>query len=216
LKRIRQGRSARGLAACFLIALAAAWSNASCTKAAPTSVLAAPADSKEVFSEVGPFELVDRGGSTVTRETLLGHPWVASFLFTRCTGPCPKVVGTLRRLQARLERQAAHIVTFSVDPQFDTPEVLRSYAADAGADPKRWLFLTGDEKAIDALIQKSFLCAVARAPAGEAPVGEAVSHRTQLVAVDRKGKIRGYYAGETDAELDLLVARLAFLENERE
>src|SRR6185295_9699045 len=125
LKRIRQGRSARGLAACFLIALGAACSNAACSKAAPTSVLAAPADSAEVFAEVGPFELVERGGSTVTRETLLGHPWVASFLFTRCTGPCPKVVGTLRRLQARLERQAAHIVTFSVDPQFDTPEVLR-------------------------------------------------------------------------------------------
>ena len=110
MNRIRQGWSARGLAACFLIALGAACSQQ------PTSVLAAPADSLQVFSEVGPFELVERGGATVTRETLLGHPWVASFVFTRCTGPCPRVVGTLKRLQARLERQAAHIVTFSVDP----------------------------------------------------------------------------------------------------
>jgi protein SCO1/2 len=179
-------------------------------------VLAAPPESPQVFSQVGAFELVERSGAEVTREDLLGRPWVASFVFTRCTGPCPMIVGTLRKLQARLEDGGARIVTFSVDPEWDTPEVLRQYAAEHGADPRRWLFLTGEEKSIHALIQKSFLSAVERAPAGEAPIGQQVTHRTQLVAVDKKGRVRGFYAGESDGDLDLLVRRLAFLQGERD
>jgi cytochrome oxidase Cu insertion factor (SCO1/SenC/PrrC family) len=179
-------------------------------------VLAAPADSPQVFSEVAPFELVERSGKPVKREDLLGRPWVASFVFTRCSGPCPRVVGTLSKLQGRLRGGTARIVTISVDPSFDTPEVLREYAANVGADPARWWFLTGDEPAIQALIRGSFLSAVERAPEGTAPPGEAVSHRTQLVAIDKKGRVRGFYAGESDADLDLLVARLEHLAREPE
>lgn len=175
---------------------------------------AVPADSPTAFSEVASFDLVERSGSRITRDDLLGRPWVASFVFTRCTGPCPRVVGTLRRLQTRLESTTSRIVTFSVDPGWDTPAVLRAYADGLGADRDRWLFLTGDEAEVFDLIQKSFLSAVERAPEGQAPIGQHVSHRTQIVAVDKKGRVRGFYAGESDHDLDLLVARLAFLESE--
>jgi len=179
-------------------------------------VLAAPPGSKQVFAEVGPFELQDRTGAAVRREDLLGRPWVASFVFTRCTGPCPRVVGTLRKLQARLAEGGPRIVTISVDPEWDTPEVLRAYSAEVGADPKRWIFLTGDPKAVQALVRTSFLSPAEVAPPGEAPIGEHVSHSTRLVAVDRKGRVRGFYAGETDADLDLLVRSLAALQDERD
>jgi cytochrome oxidase Cu insertion factor (SCO1/SenC/PrrC family) len=179
---------------------------ASCSKEPPPKVI----------SQVGAFELVERSGATVSRESLLGHPWVASFLFTRCTGPCPKVAGTLRALQSRLGKSSARIVTFSVDPEWDTPQVLRQYAAELGADPKRWLFLTGDEKAIHELSRKGFLSAAERAPPGVAPIGEQVSHSTRLVAVDKKGQVRGYFAGESSEDLDRLVAALALLEDERD
>jgi cytochrome oxidase Cu insertion factor (SCO1/SenC/PrrC family) len=195
----------------LLCALVAACTNA-CTKT--RTVAEAAAESPEVFSQVGPFELVERSGGKITREDLLGRPWVASFLFTRCTGPCPRVAGTLRELQSRLGKTSARIVTFSVDPEWDTPKVLREYAAGLGAEPGRWLFLTGDEKAIHELSRTSFKSGAERAPPGTAPIGEQVSHTTRLIAVDKKGRIRGFYAGESGEDLDLLVRRLEFLEKE--
>ena len=197
-------------------ALAAALSilAASCSRQDPPAVvLAAPQGSEPV---VGPFELQDRMGTLVRREDLLGRPWVASFVFTRCTGPCPRVVGTLRKLQAHLQEGGPRIVTISVDPEWDTPEVLRRYSAEVGADPKRWIFLTGDPKAVQALVRTSFLLPAEIAPPGEAPIGEHVSHSTRLVAVDKKGRVRGYFAGETDADLDRLVGYLASLQDERD
>lgn len=214
---LRPGLPVRGLAAGWALAACLALPAAiACSRAEGGSVLAAPADSPQVFSEVAPFELVERSGKPVTRADLLGRPWVASFVFTRCSGPCPRVVGTLRKLQARLKEGGPRIVTISVDPEWDTPEVLRRYAADLGADPARWLFLTGRESAIHRWIRDSFKSGVERAPEGSVPPGEAVTHRTQLVAVDKKGRVRGYYAGESEADLDLLVARLEFLAAEKE
>lgn len=177
-------------------------------------VLAQAPESPEVLGEVGAFSLTECSGKTITREDLLGQPWVAGFIFTRCSGPCPKVTSTMKKLQERLKGSRVHIVTFSVDPEYDTPAVLKEYAQAAGADPKRWLFLTGEEKVIHALVKTSFLSAVERAPAGAAPVGESVSHRTQLVAVDKQGHLRGFYHGESDDQLDELVARVKFLERE--
>jgi protein SCO1 len=178
-------------------------------------VLAAAADSSDAFSTVAPFALTERSGRTVLREDLLGKPWVAAFVFTRCSGPCPKVTGTMRRLQDRLPKEsAARLVSLSVDPEWDTPEVLSEYANGVGADPERWWFLTGPEKTIDELILKSFLSPVERASGADVPVGIRVSHRTQLVVVDRSGRVRGFYAGESDADLDLILARLEFLERE--
>jgi cytochrome oxidase Cu insertion factor (SCO1/SenC/PrrC family) len=123
---------------------------------------------------------------------------------------------TLEKLEVRLKGTPSRIVTFSVDPTFDTPAVLTEYANTIQADPKRWLFLTGDQAQLYSLIQKSFLSAVAQAPPGTAPVGEQVSHRTQLVAVDKKGRVRGFYHGESDDQVNLLADRLAFLQRESE
>ncbi len=177
-------------------------------------MLAQPPSSEQSFGEVAPFTLTERSGSPLTRDELLGRPWVAAFVFTRCTGPCPKVTGTMKTLQQRLKDTSVRLVSFSVDPEWDTPAVLREYADAAGADKDRWLFVTGDERVIYGLIRESFLSPVERAPANEAAIGMQVSHRTQLVTVDAHGKIRGFYEGETEAALDQVVARLQFLERE--
>lgn len=178
------------------------------------TVLAAAADSNDVFATVGAFDLVDQEGRAVRRDDLLGRPWVASFVFTRCTGPCPRVASTLRELQRRLDPASpARIVTFSVDPEHDVPAVLADYARSLEADPARWTFLTGSEEAIERTVREGFLSPLERAPEGT-PVGLSVSHRTQLVAVDSGGRVRGYYSGETTEDLDLLIARLDFLARE--
>lgn len=204
------------LAAAWLAVLAVACSREGVAGSGGGFDSAVPADSPLEFSSVGEFDLLERGGSRLTRGDLLGRPWVASFLFTRCTGPCPRVRSTLKKLETRLQGTNARLVTFSVDPSFDTPEVLAEYANAVQADPKRWLFVTGDQATIYDLIFKSFSSAVEQAPTGAAPIGERVSHSTRLVAVDKKGRVRGFYHGESDDQIDLLVERLAFLQHEAE
>ena len=205
-----RGSRARAIAAGWTLALALSASLTGCSKTEAS-------EPPPVYAEIAPFDLVERSGHPVHREDLLGRSWVASFVFTRCTGPCPRVVGTLRKLEGRLHEKGvdgARIVTISVDPTFDTPEVLRRYADDLGADPAGWWFLTGEEAAVRKLIRESFLSPVERAPEGTVPPGEAVSHRTQLAVVDPKGRVRGFFAGESEEDLDRLVALLDFLARE--
>jgi cytochrome oxidase Cu insertion factor (SCO1/SenC/PrrC family) len=173
-------------------------------------VLAAPADSQEVFGEVKPFRFTDQAGQPVTLESLKGHAWAACFVFTRCSGPCPKVSATMKALQAELKDPEVRLVSVSVDASYDTPAVLTEYARLYGADPRRWMFLTGDEQQITAWIRASFLSPVERD--ASQPVGQSISHRTSIEAVDKQGKVRGFYEGEDSSQLGLLRARLEWLQ----
>ena len=107
----------------------------------------------------------------------------------------------MSELQKPLEKTDVHLVSFSVDPEKDTPEVLRGYAEKLRAEPKRWDFLTGAKSAIYDLSHKGFRLAVSD---GSDEAGIPV-HSTRLVLVDRHGEIRGYYeATEADAVTKLL------------
>jgi protein SCO1/2 len=157
------------------------------------------------FGAVADFALTERSGRTVHRDDLLGKVWVAGFAFTRCTGPCPQVSGTMARLQNELKDEPDfRLVSFSVDPDHDTPSVLKAYADVFAADPERWLFLTGDRDELDRLVRESFLLGVQRNP--EAKPGEAVTHSTRLALVDRRGRVMGYFEGrqvdETGQSID--------------
>ncbi len=180
---------------------------------APRNVLAAPANSDESFASVKPFELVERSGAKVTLETLRGRPWIAAFVFTRCGGPCPRISANMRRLQDRLADTDVRLVSVSVDPVHDTPAVLARYAEGLGADPERWLFLTGPHEAVRDLSFQSFLLPFERDETQ--PVGELVTHRTVLTVVDAAGAIRGYYEGETEAGAAQAEARARFLAGAR-
>src|SRR3954469_23761172 len=104
---------------------------------------------------VGEFSLTERSGKTVTDKDLRGKVWIGSFVFTRCTGPCPAVTNTMGRLQTELKDElkagTVKLVTFTVDPARDDLKALRDYANARQADPDNWLFLTGDEKTIHKL-----------------------------------------------------------------
>lgn len=175
------------------------------------SPVALAADSEESIQEVPDFALTERSGKTVTRADLAGKVWVAGFVFTRCTGPCPKVTANMKRLQDMLAGTDAKLVTFTVDPDYDTPEVLASYANAVGARADRWWMLTGPKEAIDALTPK-LLPRTQRAAPGEAPIGQQVAHQTRLCVVDGAGRIRGIYSGEGDEHLALIVERVKHLE----
>jgi protein SCO1/2 len=157
-----------------------------------------------VLGRVADFELIDQTRAKVSRATLAGEPWVASFLFTRCTTVCPRLAERLRTIQ-KLAHQAddALLVTFSVDPEHDQPDVLRSYADGFDADSARWRFLTGAETSIEE-IARSFAAPVSRDASAAAP-DLGIMHSGHLILVDREGRIRGYYpSGEDGIERRIL------------
>jgi protein SCO1/2 len=159
-------------------------------------------ESLPALAMVPEFSLVEAGERNVSRADLEGRVWVASFIFTRCAGSCPIMMHRIGQLLKMLPaRQDVRLVSFSVDPEFDTPAVLRAYAERHGADRQRWWFLTGEKAAIHALARQGFRLAVEDAAEDDA---EPILHSTKLVLVDRRGRIRGYYDGmevETVARL---------------
>jgi cytochrome oxidase Cu insertion factor (SCO1/SenC/PrrC family) len=172
----------------------------------------APDDPAE-FGPLPDFRLVDQRGREVTRASLAGRPLVMGALFTTCTGPCPSIARGLQQLQEALATSDCRIVVVSVDPELDTPEVLTRYAERWQADPERWLFLTGPEAEAHALVRAGLYLAVARAE-GEAPPGEQVTHDVRLLAVDRRGRRRGWYTGTDEVQLEKLRRRMLHLASE--
>jgi len=148
---------------------------------------------REKFWPVPPFKMVGvtaLGQTTLRKEDLLGHPWVADFIFTRCAGPCPLMSLKMAALQ-RVLPPAVRLVSFSVDPDHDTPEVLQAYAKRFGADPRRWIFVRGEKEALHRLIYAGFRLSLAENRA--APPGFQLAHSTRFALVDAEGVIRGFY-----------------------
>jgi cytochrome oxidase Cu insertion factor (SCO1/SenC/PrrC family) len=155
-----------------------------------------PQQSLEPGGEVADFKLTDRSEQPVGRDDLLGKVWVAGFAFTRCTGPCPQVTSTMARLQSEFKNEPDfRLVSVSVDPDHDTPDVLRKYANVFEADPKRWFFLTGPREDVYRLVLHSFHLGVQQNSGPDVKPGNEVTHSTRLALVDRKGRIRGYFEG---------------------
>jgi protein SCO1/2 len=153
------------------------------------------------YGTVPSFQLVNQNGQAFGSAQLAGKIWIADFIYTTCPGPCPMISSRMSELQKPLEKSDVHLVSFSVDPEKDTPEVLRGYAEKLQAEPTRWDFLTGPKSAIYKLSHDGFKLAVSDGSDAEGiPV-----HSTRVMLVDRHGQIRGYYdAAEADAMTKLL------------
>src|SRR5437763_15747718 len=153
------------------------------------------------YGTVPEFVLLNQDGKNFGSAQLRGKIWIADFIYTTCPGPCPMISTRMSELQEPLAKTDVHLISFSVDPEKDTPEVLRGYAEKLRAEPKRWDLLTGPKSAIYDLSHKGFKLAVSD---GSDEAGIPV-HSTRLVLVDRHGEIRGYYeATEADAVTKLL------------
>jgi protein SCO1/2 len=140
------------------------------------------------------FSMTDQSGKPVTNESLRGKPWAAAFVFTRCPTICPRVTRVMREVQvaAKEAKVDLRLVSFSVDPDNDTPDVLKRYANEYGADLTTWSFLTGDSRTVKETAEKGFKIAVEGSP-DPSKVDLGITHGTQLVLVDPNLRIRGYY-----------------------
>lgn len=176
----------------------------------------------EVLGAAPGFELIDQQGEPFTHSDLRGKVWVANFIFTNCPGPCPLLSARMASLQRSLANQGllgdVQLVSFSIDPEYDTPDVLREYARTFGADPAAWHFLTGPLAEIERVVGEGFYLGMQKAPwpEGTAPTGHPydVLHSNRFVVVDRTGWIRGYFDG-LDLDVEVFAAALRHLVNEK-
>ncbi len=143
------------------------------------------------------------GTSPFDRRTLRGRVWIADFVYTRCAGPCPMLTANMAGLQKRLPKSIG-LLSFTVDPDHDSPEVLTLYARKFGADPQRWFFLTGEKSELIRLVRDGFLLPVVENAA--ALPGERFAHSTKFVLIDAAARVRGWYDGDDAASLDTLAA----------
>lgn len=168
----------------------------------------------ELSIPVPDFKLTERSGKQVSNHDFDGKVWIASFVFTRCTGPCPQVTATMTRLQSELkitESDTLRLVTFTVDPDRDTPDELKDYAKKFQADPTKWLFLTGSEDKIHHLLKDGFKVSAQRSQ--NPKPGEEFDHSSRIAVIDKSGNIRGYFDGmRTEKGADVEAAFNANLE----
>ncbi len=140
------------------------------------------------YGTVPEFVLVNQDGQNFGSAQLRGKIWIADFIYTTCPGPCPMISSRMSELQKPLEKSDVHLVSFTVDPAKDTPQVLRGY-------------VTGPRSTIYNLSRNGFKLAVSD---GSEEKGIPV-HSTRMILVDRHGAIRGYYdAAEADAVTKLV------------
>jgi len=150
------------------------------------------------YGSVPEFQLVNQDGKNFGSADLRGKIWIADFIYSTCPGPCPMISTRMSELQKPLEKTDVHLVSFTVDPARDTPQVLRTYAEKLQAEPGRWDFLTGPQSTIYNLSRNGFKLAVGEEKG--VPI-----HSTRIILVDRHGAIRGYYdAVEPDAVTNLV------------
>jgi protein SCO1/2 len=136
------------------------------------------------------FELVSSTGQPFDSRSLDGHIWIANFIYTTCDGPCPMMSHQMRGIQnSTASTPDVKLVSFTVDPVHDTPEVLARYAQFFKADGARWYFLTGEMSRLNDLGIHAFKLN---------GVNGDLSHSTRFVLIDTHRQMRGFYLSSDD------------------
>lgn len=151
-----------------------------------------PASQEEVGAMIPAFNFISQDEERFLSEKLADKVWVANFIFTSCESMCPMIAQKMQGLQAEfLNENSLRLVSFSLDPENDTPLKLKAYAQKYHADA-HWQFLTGNWREIKTLMQDGFKVAAPDQPA---------SHTDRLVLVDRGMKIYGYYTANSAEDI---------------
>ncbi len=165
-----------------------------------------------VFHQIPSFRLLNQDSAEVTGAALRGKIHVADFFFTRCESICPKLSSQLSRVQEVFSQNPdVQLVSYSIDPEHDTPAVLRRYARDYDARPNRWTFVTGPQSAIYHLALKGYFLPVQQDADEKGTRAETFTHSEKLVLVDKEGVIRGYYDGTDKKDVDRLILEIRVL-----
>jgi protein SCO1 len=159
-------------------------------------------------SRVANFALTTQAGSTLTGKDLRGRIQVASFVFTRCSVICPLLVERLQAVQsAARDWDDVQMLSFSVDPDRDTADMLATYARDRRIDGRRWALLTGDRTQIVRLARTFYFADDGRLAGTE----NDFLHTEKVLLVDQEGRLRGIYNGTLKVDVSRLISDIAVL-----
>jgi len=178
--------------------------------AALTFTLAACIERKSslpVYYDVPEFQLIAQDGQPFASKILAGKIWVADFIYTNCPGPCPRMTSQMHEVQdAILSMPDVKLVSFTVDPERDTPPVLAEYAKLHHALAEHWYFLTGSPATLQKLDRDTFKLG---------NVDATLEHSTRFVLVDRRARIRGYFDTSEARAISKLIESIYALEREQ-
>jgi len=177
----------------------------------PQQVIAA-----EGFGWVQDFSLINQEGQTFGLKELKGNYWLTNFIFTRCAGPCPIISSKMAGLQKEYGKfEGLKFVSFSVDPEYDQPSVLKKYAERYGALKDRWFFLTGKRDEVYNLIRGSFHLPTDEPNDDHDTNDMEILHSLHFVLVDPRAEIKGYFNSNDPEAMGDLKLQLNSLLNQK-
>ena len=166
-----------------------------CSKKSPEDV--------PVLGQLPQFSLLDQDQQPFVRGSMEGNLSVSAFVFTHCRSTCPRITAHMKGLQSRLsDIPSVQLVSVSVDPRNDTPEVIKAYMTKNGLDETNWRFVTGEEEAIRQVVVEGFRVGLGDEDS-KAAGAEDIMHSNSFVLVDDKAQVRGYYRANNDGIADL-------------
>ena len=162
------------------------------------------------------FELTDQSNNTFGSKELKGKVYVAEYFFTTCGTICPIMNSQMQRVQEKFAgNKDFNIVSMTVDPEHDTPEVLMDYAKNHGAKNDQWHFLTGKKEKLYSLARRSFFLLKPAAVVNQGDVGSDFIHTNYFVLVDQNSQIRGYYDGTDEHTVTTMIEDVEILLKEK-
>ncbi len=165
---------------------------------------------KKKYHKIAPFTLVNQNNDTITEDYYNNKIYIADFFFTTCQTICPIMTEHMVEIQKELREDTdILLLSHSVIPEYDTPEVLKAYALKKGVNDSKWNLVTGSRKEIYTLARKSYL-AVKDIPGEE----DAMVHTENFMLIDKKKQIRGYYDGTNPDEINRLLKEIEILKLE--
>lgn len=171
--------------------------------------------------QIPDYQLVNEFGVPFGSDDLRGRIYLANFIFTSCPSTCPAQTEAMKKIQKRVRGLGSSIalVSFTVDPYTDTPEVLYRYARQNQANPHVWSFLTGTEEELHDLLVNGFKVPVGEKEYFDSPVEDLhlydIAHSERVALVDSEGYVRGFYSID-DISVDQLMIDIGLMVNRLE
>jgi protein SCO1/2 len=168
-----------------------------------------PIEPLPVISTVPAFTLIDQEGKPYPSSNLAGKVWIADAIFTRCPSVCPLMTDRLEDLEYKTRGfDDVRFVSFSVDPEHDSPEALRQFGGEHSVPFTRWKLLTGQPETLASVLRDGFHFYTGNENGSP-------THDVHVVLVDRKMRVRGVYDSTDDKALERLAADVGILATHR-
>lgn len=163
------------------------------------------------YHAIADFSFVNQNGKTITQKDYRGKIYVADFFFTTCGSICPKMTANLFEVQkAIINNPKVMLLSHTVFPEVDNVSILKAYAIKNGVDDSKWNLVTGDKKEIYTMARKSYLAV----KMGKPNELYDMVHTENFVLVDAKSRVRGFYDGTKEEDIQKLITDINFLSNE--